>query len=115
MEQIAPTARAILLRLGTPPRDPSREIHYVDHVWGAWRSTDVVTVRFANHRRNPTRVFLGYSFRRATMGSMREARNAGKYPARSAQATRIAAETPIASGSLGPTPNKNDFTKAVVL
>ena len=55
-----------------------------------------------------------HPFRRATMGSIREARNAGRYPARSAQAIRIAIDAPIARGSFGLTPNKNDFRKAVV-
>jgi hypothetical protein len=48
------------------------------------------------------------------MGSMREARKAGRYPARSAQAIRIATDAPMDRGSFGLTPNKKVFNSAVV-
>lgn len=47
------------------------------------------------------------------MGPMREARNAGRYSARMAQAIRIAAEALIARGSLGLTQDRNDFPQEV--
>jgi len=70
--------------------------------------------RYATSAIARTRLCKTHSFRRAAIGSMREARNAGRYPARRAHAIRIATEAAIAPGSFGLTPKRNDFKNAVV-